>query len=221
MIKLSNKQLVEMLDLQAQLNTRIDPNWIAANYPWHRAAWVECGELVEHIGWKWWKNQEPDIVQAQLEVMDIWHFALSYAIQSEGPDIYVVASKIRDDEALAAGPLATGYAMQAKHQGERAALLGIVELLVQQCVESGAVSPAVTLHLAEKLGLTADAMYRQYVGKNVLNIFRQDHGYKEGAYRKVWRGLEDNKVVAEWMKAEPDWTPQQLMEELGRSYGTP
>jgi len=30
------------------------------------------------------------------------------------------------------------------------------------------------------------------VCKNVLNTFRQNHGYKEGRYNKMWAGKEDN-----------------------------
>jgi hypothetical protein len=29
-----------------------------------------------------------------------------------------------------------------------------------------------------------------------LNFFRQDHGYKEGTYIKIWHGEEDNEVLA-------------------------
>ncbi|MDG1473779.1 MAG: dUTP diphosphatase, partial [Porticoccaceae bacterium] len=32
-----------------------------------------------------------------------------------------------------------------------------------------------------------------YVGKNVLNFFRQDNGYQEGTYKKQWDGVEDNE----------------------------
>jgi hypothetical protein len=42
-----------------------------------------------------------------------------------------------------------------------------------------------------------DALYRSYVGKNVLNFFRQDHGYKDGSYIKVWQGREDNEHLVE------------------------
>jgi hypothetical protein len=42
-------------------------------------------------------------------------------------------------------------------------------------------------------------LYRQYVSKNVLNFFRQDHGYQEGTYRKIWDGREDNEVLVEVM----------------------
>jgi hypothetical protein len=41
-----------------------------------------------------------------------------------------------------------------------------------------------------------DELFRQYVGKNTLNFFRQDHGYKEGSYIKIWNGEEDNEILA-------------------------
>jgi hypothetical protein len=30
-----------------------------------------------------------------------------------------------------------------------------------------------------------------------LNFFRQDHGYKEGTYQKVWNGREDNEHLVD------------------------
>ena len=42
-------------------------------------------------------------------------------------------------------------------------------------------------------------LFCQYVGKNVLNFFRQDHGYKEGSYDKHWHGREDNEHLVEVM----------------------
>ena len=45
--------------------------------------------------------------------------------------------------------------------------------------------------------MSSDDLYRQYIGKNVLNFFRQDHGYKEGTYIKVWDGKEDNEHLVE------------------------
>ena len=48
-----------------------------------------------------------------------------------------------------------------------------------------------------KCGVNLSSLYECYIGKNVLNRFRQDHGYKEGAYKKVWNGKEDNAVMNE------------------------
>ena len=33
--------------------------------------------------------------------------------------------------------------------------------------------------------------------KNILNKFRQDHGYKDRSYIKIWNGVEDNAVMNE------------------------
>ena len=53
------------------------------------------------------------------------------------------------------------------------------------------------LTIVEQAEMDSDELYRQYVGKNVLNFFRQDHGYKEGTYKKIWNGREDNEHLVE------------------------
>ena len=45
--------------------------------------------------------------------------------------------------------------------------------------------------------MTFESLYVSYVGKNVLNFFRQDHGYQNGTYRKTWGGKEDNEILVE------------------------
>jgi ABC-type hemin transport system ATPase subunit len=63
--------------------------------------------------------------------------------------------------------------------------------------------------------------YTQYVSKNVLNIFRQRHGYKEGTYIKIWNGEEDNVVLARLLSqldpAREDFA-DQLHRELEQAY---
>jgi hypothetical protein len=45
--------------------------------------------------------------------------------------------------------------------------------------------------------LSSAELYRHCVGKNVLNFFRQDHGYQEGTYIKQWQDREDNEHLSE------------------------
>ena len=45
--------------------------------------------------------------------------------------------------------------------------------------------------------MSFDELFRLYIGKNVLNFFRQNHGYKDGSYIKIWNGREDNEYLAE------------------------
>jgi hypothetical protein len=56
------------------------------------------------------------------------------------------------------------------------------------------------------------------MGKNILNQFRQDHGYKEGIYIKVWNGEEDNVVMKRAWDENPDMTPPQLYDVLKSAY---
>jgi hypothetical protein len=53
----------------------------------------------------------------------------------------------------------------------------------------------------QQIGMSIDDLYRGYVGKNTLNFFRQDHGYKDGSYIKVWNGQEDNEHLVEVVKS--------------------
>ncbi len=55
-----------MLDMQDKMNRKVHPHWIAQEFEWYRAIWIECGELMEHYGYKWWKKQEPDMEQVRL-----------------------------------------------------------------------------------------------------------------------------------------------------------
>lgn len=52
------------------------------------------------------------------------------------------------------------------------------------------------------IGMSGKELYLNYVGKNVLNRFRQDNGYKDGSYVKIWNGLEDNQVLEGFIKTQ-------------------
>jgi len=74
------QQIITMLELQEAMNSKVNAEWRQANYEWYRAIWVECAELMDHYGWKWWKKQSLDTDQVVLELIDIWHFGLSIRI---------------------------------------------------------------------------------------------------------------------------------------------
>jgi hypothetical protein len=51
-----------------------------------------------------------------------------------------------------------------------------------------------------------------------LNRFRQDHGYKEGTYIKVWNGEEDNVVMLDTMAKNPEYGVDELYSALEEVY---
>lgn len=176
--------LINMLEMQHSMNTRVHEDWINQNFEWYRAIWIECGELIEHYGYKWWKKQEPDIEQVQLEVIDIWHFGLS-ALFHNGGSIDEIAQGIE--------------AELAAHKPTGAGVRESTEALALHSLETRGFSPSRFWDLMLASGLDFDALYTAYVGKNVLNFFRQDNGYKEGTYQKTWAGREDNEHLVELM----------------------
>ena len=48
------------------MNTKVHSQWQEQEFEWYRAIWVECAELLDHYGWKWWKKQTPDVDQIAL-----------------------------------------------------------------------------------------------------------------------------------------------------------
>ena len=82
-----SQQAQQMLQTMAQMqeahNIQVHPEWRTNGYAYYRAIWVECAEMLDHYGWKWWKKQSPDIEQVKLELVDIWHFALSEMLRAD------------------------------------------------------------------------------------------------------------------------------------------
>lgn len=213
---LARNQALIMLDLQARMNARVNPDWVAAAYPYLRAVVVECAEAMEHHGWKWWKHQERDLEQLCMELVDIWHFTLSHLlIETRG-----------DEERAADHLLALAREPAEVVFDGRTYDIGALDTLAKLELNTG-LAAAGRLSLPLFAGLLADcdmdwqALYRQYVGKNVLNFFRQDHGYKEGSYRKQWDGREDNAHLVEIMEeldSDADDYQQRLYASLKDRY---
>lgn len=175
------QKLLAMLQMQNEMNTRVHPAWRDQNYEWYRAIWVECAELMDHYGWKWWKKQSPDRDQVVLELIDIWHFGLSSLLQRE-----------QDEEKIAASLEAAMVADVPEQNFCRD-----VEVFAQQTLASKQFDPQLFSRLLSHMDISLDSLYRSYVGKNVLNFFRQDRGYKDGSYQKLWGGREDNLHLVE------------------------
>ena len=174
-------QLHTMLSLQERMNTRVHPEWRQQGYEWYRAIWVECGELMEHQGYKWWKRQTPDSRQVQLEIVDIWHFGLSLLLS--GGKAETLSLQLAAEIAAC--------------KVEKQSVLLATEALAAHALTTRELSIPAFLSLLQAAGMSFDDLYRAYVGKNVLNFFRQDNGYKEGHYVKQWQGREDNEHLVE------------------------
>ncbi len=207
-------QIKEMLELQHQLNAVINPDWKKAKNSWTRAIWVEAAELMDHIGWKWWKAQGTNVAQAHIELVDIWHFILSQFAET-GDDMDVVASELH--HRLFDQGRRVIFIRNKIHSLNEMNLLDRVEAMASLAA-SGNDCTAAFAACCEELELDWDELRRIYVGKNVLNLFRQANGYKQGTYIKNWNGAEDNVRLEETMKSSPHLSPADLFKQLGFAY---
>ncbi len=161
---------------------------------------------MDHYGYKWWKKQDADLEQVRLEAIDIWHFGMS-ALFTVDADIESIAQAMADE-------LVT---YKASGAGVREA----TEALALHCLETRGFSVTRFWDLMSACGLDFDSLYTAYVGKNVLNFFRQDNGYKAGTYIKTWQGREDNEHLVELLEKldhnAPDFD-EQVYAALAQRY---
>ena len=222
-------KILLMLQLQNQLNESTNgEEWTKGvtkngrNINWQRCIYMECAEMIDSFSWKHWKSldQEADWDNLQIEVVDVWHFIMSLAIEN------YVKNMLGGIEDLAINIANTSaYANFEKSSAEfeaQESIIAKVESLMRISLAEHSVDVVKLTEeffdLAVMSGLEIDALYRLYVGKNILNQFRQDNGYKEGTYIKVWNGEEDNVVMKRIWEENGDIKPDTLYKELTKLY---
>ncbi|MFT7859540.1 MAG: dUTP diphosphatase [Sulfurimonas sp.] len=225
-----NSKILLMLQLQNQLNEATNgEDWregVTKNdkiINWRRCIYMECAEMIDSFSWKHWKNihQEPDWENLQIEVVDVWHFIISLAIENYHKemkgcieDITMMISELPALQSIDDSEL--------KSFGGQTEIIEEVEELMRLSLSKEALDLGSVLdcffRLVQLSGLNLDTLYRLYVGKNILNQFRQDNGYKDGSYIKVWNGEEDNVVMKRLWEENPDLKPDALYKELTKQY---
>ena len=222
------QKLITMLTLQQQLNDATNgKGWEAGltkngkQIDWRRCIYLEAAELIESYPWKHWKNidAKPDYENIKIEAVDIWHFVMSEALRHN------VVQKQGSIEALAeAISREAGYrafaAGDRKSYPDHYAEIAVVEQFIKALFCDAEVETLVSefFEVAALAGLDLESLYQLYIGKNILNSFRQDHGYKEGSYLKIWEGKEDNVIMQQILEETPDISPEALYSALSAHY---
>ena len=174
-------------------------NWVTLGRPWWRAIWIECAELMAHYGtWEWWKKTEPDMPQVRLEMVDIFHFGLSQMIEERSSMDAAVTALLADLDTTAS----------TRESADPKEFIRQVEFMAKYALTSHTFSAYSFLSAWAALGSDFKELYQIYMGKNVLNLFRQKYGYKEGRYHKNWGGKEDNWHLVNIIADTPDDVPE-------------
>ncbi len=220
--------LLEMFELQQKLNDETNGKGWEKGYTnqnriinWRRCIYMESTELIDSFNWKHWKdiNIDPDWDNIIIELVDIWHFVMSLGLEEYKNrnlgDIhtlvdYVIDTKYFDDFC--------GHSVTPENS-DALSIVNTIEHLTKHALENKSFATLLDdfLVVALQCGLNVETLYKFYIGKNILNKFRQDNGYKEGTYKKLWNGREDNVVMTELLEKN-SLGAQGLYLELDKVY---
>lgn len=193
---LSIKQFSDLAHLQHELNKAMSLKnfghdaWQNAGLDWSLAIEAETIEILEWMGWKWWKGVDnyrkgitpENVEQVKIELVDLLHFGLSHWIAKENTAPMVFG------ESLYGSYSDTHNAFSACWKIRRSGVKG-------QGLHWGA-----WYILCCACEFEASDIWDYYIGKYALNKFRQENGYGDGSYQKEWNVLtfgllEDNKYL--------------------------
>ena len=221
-------KILQMLELQQELNDATNGlGWedgMTKNgkpIDWKRCTYLECAELIESYPWKHWKNIDarPDYANIKIEAVDIWHFIMSQGLEDyKRGDLGSIETLANNINSLT--NLVTFSGEVKEHFKDYYEQIAVVEILMKTLFCGGSTEKlmAAFINVAMQSGLNLDTLYTLYVGKNILNQFRQDHGYKEGTYIKIWNGEEDNVTMQRVLEENENVTPDELYNALKKAY---
>lgn len=221
-----------MLDKQEELNNSTNGKFWKSGVNkhnktinWDLCSQMECGELIGSFPWKHWKSVNADIdwQNVKMELIDIWHFLLSEILKtniiSEETIEKIYQKTEKNDEDLI--KLSRKFIFVSSFD-----LLEELEDDLFDRIRISYLDEEVTIKLESQLkyffqmvknvDMSLEDIYKLYIGKNILNQFRQDNGYVEKTYIKEWNGKEDNVVLQEIMTVELN--PDNIYKELEKVY---
>lgn len=184
-----------------------------------RCVYMECAELIDSFDWKHWKLGKNNFLNVKIELVDIWHFIMSLLLEE---------TKREDKASFLAHEINSNKNFisfcKYKHANPEENIYMIINDIESIIHKTSGFSydieevVNVFFALCVKCGLSFDELYSKYIGKNVLNKFRQEHGYNDGTYKKVWNDLEDNEVMSNILKENQNIDINELYTKLEEVY---
>jgi len=185
---------------------------------WKLCMQMETAELIDSLNWKHWKKEELDVDNALMELVDIYHFWLSeFITYTTGANMDVSKYTLNIPEKTNETPLELAIRLSSLiHKYETDAKLDSLFKIMD------------TVFLTvQALGFTINDFHKIFKLKNAINILRQQNGYKEGTYLKIWnlgtnaeKPIEDNEYITKYYSQNDlsTKTVQDIVEEITGIY---
>lgn len=202
------------------------------NIKWNRCSWMEMAEFIESFDWKHWKKGKEDIENAKVELVDILHFLTSQLIVEEYQSLKYLETneekKLNDIFNNLSHRWNTVFLLTDSFNNNEE-LLDLADLFVSGMFDEkiSDITLIIFARMCIILDLEPTELYKRYMVKNILNQFRQEHGYAEGTYIKNWNigyeSFEDNVITyrtASKLILENINVSENLYKELEKIYST-
>ncbi len=186
----------ETVEMQKKFNDGVAPGWQldkkGIKYNYWMAVLDETVEVLGSKHWKWWKDVDKlgtvDWENVQVELIDIFHFVLSIAIQNDSSSIFfsqlinMEMDKHNPNSILKIKP--NNYFDSFWEEFLTAVQYRNLSLVVIRLIEYW-----------YKAGGDAELLFKHYRVKSSLNDIRQEFGYSKGKYSKMWLDIDTNTKV--------------------------
>lgn len=200
--------IMSMLALQHQNNLKTKgagENYLQKKLDFDTAIMVETAELADSTNFKWWKDTTSDLENIRTEIVDIWHFLMSKFLSQSGAtnenigNVFnyfgPVFQSLFVQLVNVPGLYASGYYNDGPRNLHNIRFNAKKVLRFVLNNEEPIIIMMPFVNLIIESGMTFEEFYSRYLTKNALNTLRQNHGYKEGNYRKYWSRTMDSGNV--------------------------
>jgi len=218
MFELEDHKIEEMYRLQDKLNCDTNGvNWAKSGITkegreinWLRCIYMKTAEAIDSFNWKHWKdiNAVTDTNHLKVLLVDIWHFMISEHISRCG------LTKAIEQALYYFNTLKD----VSENMVDEADTLYFLEEMMKQAPHGEFPYIEFLQAVGQVDGFSMQELYKLYIGKNCLNQFRQDFGYKNGDYIRVWNGKEDNIYMQLALDENPSLDFNGLYQSLEHSY---
>lgn len=217
--------LADLMRIQNELNRAIDPEWIKNRSieEFQVAIVDELAELLRSgVDFKFWKYTDPskfDDFNLSIEVVDIVHFYLSLLIMKHSRSYPSQAADFSMYETTFISNRPEwifGSLIREPNKLNNEAFVALARDLL-----SPIISRSVLFCLIEASGMSAEKVSALYAAKAALNEIRSMSGYKNGTYKKVQDGIEDNErleFIVEDFLSDSEKSLDNIREEVNRFF---
>jgi hypothetical protein len=189
---MNKKLFLEMLKLQDGFNENTVAGWKSQSLDWGTTILTEAAECSESVNFKWWKSGDANWDNVEVETIDLHHFIMSILLEKYSAeyleDFYNLVYENRNEDELEVEDfhqivkLLSKRALDYDFERTEENMYLMIDSFFDLLFNFTSIEAVYDLHTA-------------YITKNCLNKFRQDNGYKDGTYVKIWNGVEDNVIA--------------------------